>query len=179
MPTHLSRLRLAGASMIIAAASVALTALPATAGMPVISASPTTLHAGDSIAVSGNCSYSYVGLGLLAGWTGPATPQGDRQAIATPHLIPTTGAWSDSITMPASAAPGSYTLYAVCFDDGNVQYQYANVEITVLPDETTTTTSTTSTTTVGSTVATPPSTTVKPAAAKPATAVGATPRYTG
>lgn len=172
MPLHLSRVRLAGASLILAAASVAMTALPVGAGTPQLSVDPTEVHAGDSIAVGSSCGYTFVAVGLFAGWVSPsATPE--TQPIVDEQFAITPGAWNHSITMPASSAAGSYTLQALCIEPERASYTYQNVKITVIADGGTTTTTEAPTTTIAAT------TTTLPADASPATAVRATPKYTG
>ena len=177
MSTHFTRLRLTTASLVVAAASVAVTALPAAAYVPPeMTASKTNVVAGESITITGDCTYDTVALVLYPGWTSDmAVPDYDPNAPSSIFSI-TPGAWSKSIIIPADAAPGDYTLVGICASE-QPSYHYLNIKITVGAAEETTTTTLASSTTVTTTVA--PTTTPAPAATMPAAAIPASPTYTG
>ena len=175
--TRLPTLRRILLGTALSSATVAAVAFAAPAGalVPAFNATPTTLPAGQSVAVDGmNCSgaHGQATVGLFAGTTaGNALPGGSP--VVSVVLVPSAGAWSGSVAVPVASAPGAYTLHASCSSDTN-DFSYENVAITVTPAPTTTTAVTTTvkgtTTTVAAT-----STTV----AAPAVAVAAQPTFTG
>jgi hypothetical protein len=150
-------------------------AAPASALVPVFSATPTTLPAGQSVAVDGtNCSgaHGQVTVGLYAGTTaGNALPGGSP--VTSLVLAPSAGTWAGSVTVPIASAPGAYTLHASCSSDTN-DFTYENVAVTVTSAPTTTTAVTT---TVQGTTTTTAATSTTLAA--PAIAVAAQPTFTG
>ena len=170
----LRRILLGTALSSVTVAAVAFAA-PASALVPAFNATPTTLPAGQSVAVDGmNCSGAtgQATVGLYAGTTaGNALPSGSP--VASVVLAPSAGAWAGSVAVPLASAPGAYTLHASCLSDTN-DFSYENVAITVTPTPTTTTAITTTVKGTTTTMATT-STTL----AAPAIAVAAQPTFTG
>lgn len=170
------------------AASLLLTLAPvAGAGLAGMSIDPTSGPAGTTITVTsdGGC---YPGddtlqVTLTPGFTG-APYAGGATPIATVDGVLSdndAGSWTVSLPVPASAAPGSYTVDARCDYVGprltgralraqSAGFNYGSLEFQVTASTTTTTVETTTTTTPATT------TTVAPPAAQ---AVQARPTYTG
>ncbi len=172
---------LAGAAALAWLVSLALTA-PAASAVDTPWSPPTHALPGASIAVSGT--------GCTTGTTPPKVyvylNPGSTEDIgsATEVTVPTdvSGNWSGTLVVPSSFAPGAYTLWAQCV----VSFNYTAIPFTVDDPAATTTTSTTTTSTTeptSSTTAGPTTTaatgTTVPVAAAPATAVAATPTFTG
>lgn len=167
------RTRTVVAALILCGALLATLARPAHAGVPAtMQATPTTLAAGASIGITVNaCIYDGIEVELTAGWeNSTAIPKTDP--IASTSLASGDSGWSGSLTVPASAAPGVYTLRGVCHGE-NGSFAYDNIEITVTPGPTTTSSPTTMTTTTTS-----PASTKSPTAPVAPTVV-AKPTYTG
>jgi len=149
-------------------ATTALTAVASTsgAGAPVLTVTPTSVHTGATLDLSGSCYGDTVNYGLYAGTiTGNTAPSGTALDTGTFSMIGST--WTGTLTVPGGTAPGEYTVNAECVGDGSY---YSNASVTVLPDDTTTTVA-------PSTTAAPTTTAPQPPAAAPA--VVAQPTYTG
>lgn len=172
---------IAGAALI---AGVGFTGT-ASAGSPGITATPTSLHPGESMdltqycraAESGSETYPYVDVRLLEGWTGGVEPDAIVVTSSTDISPDDTGQWHETLTVPNGTPAGDYTLTGVCVGGGEIGYTYMPIKIVVLAGEVTTTT--TATTTSTSTTLPATTTTAPKPVAKPATAVNATPTYTG
>jgi hypothetical protein len=187
----------------LAAVAVVGTALPASAGVPTLTVTPGTLPVGGTITVSNSsCLGGTVEVGLWGGTTaGNALPSGSP--VATNTATPDgTGAWSTTLLVPLSAAPGAYTVHGSCAS-GESDFSYFNAAVTVTPAPTTTTAACPTSTTLPATTTSSTSTsttllpvnarlaraadptcptttpTTTPSAAAPATAVPATPTFTG
>ncbi len=99
----------------LTAVAVVGTTLPAAAGVPTLTVTPTTLPVGGTITVSNSsCLGGAVEVGLWGGTTaGNALPSGSP--VATNTAAPDgTGAWSTTLLVPLSAAPGAYTVHGSC-----------------------------------------------------------------
>jgi hypothetical protein len=167
------RTRIAAASLLVATAGAAFTALPATALIPAFaSVTPTTVHAGETIDASGICGGTTVTMSLYTGWVDATTPPSGTP-VATADGVLGVSDWTGSLVVPGDAAPGAYTFNGHCEGNSN-NFDYANVEITVLPAVVTTTTTQAPTTSLPAT-----STTAANPATGPAIAVAASPTYTG
>lgn len=174
----------------------------ASAGSNAITASPTELRAGESMDLTQTCwppsgpirtatqasggmaaaepMYPNVDVILAEGWTPSGVPEGT--VVASLDEIPVESdhehgyQWTATLTIPAGTAPGSYTLTGFCNAHAEWSYQYANVEVTVLPSATS---STTTTSVPASTTTSVPSEVGATDTAKPATPRPGTPTYTG
>lgn len=161
------RTRAIVATLVLSTAMVVSLSSQAGAGSPSLNVDPTTVQAGGQITVSQYCGADTdsVDVGVSTGWSGsfgdPTLPP-----IVEESAMITGGQWSTKLTIPASTAPGSYTVWAYCGEG-----RYGAVELTVAPAPTTT--AAPSTTGATTTTVAP-----KPAAA-PATAVAGKPSYTG
>jgi hypothetical protein len=155
------------ASLMMAATALVAVASTSGAGAPVLTVTPTSVHAGATLDLSGSCYGDTVNYGLYAGTiSGNTAPSGT--ALDTGTFSMTGSNWTGTLTVPPGTAPGEYTVNAECVGDGSY---FSNASVTVLPDDTTTTVA--PSTTVASTT-----TAVKPAAPA-AAAVTAKPTYTG
>jgi hypothetical protein len=164
----------------VAVAALAMGAAPVSAGVSVtpFTVTPDPVAPGGTLTISGvGCTGGgTVALELFAGDfggtmvepSGPTVDSVDASAAVS-------GVWSDTMTAPATAKTGDkLTVWARCLGESST-FTYFNVAVTVVdPADTTTTTAAATTTTTTTAAAT--STTV---AAAPATAVPATPTFTG
>jgi hypothetical protein len=164
----------------VAVAALAMGAAPVSAGVSVtpFTVTPDPVAPGGTLTISGvGCTGGgTVALELFAGDfggtmvepSGPTVDSVDASAAVS-------GVWSDTMTAPATAKTGDkLTVWARCLGESST-FTYFNVAVTVVdPADTTTTTTAAATTTTTTAAAT--STTV---AAAPATAVPATPTFTG
>jgi hypothetical protein len=172
MNTRTRSIRRSVLAATLVGACMVFTGLPASAGaISQMSAAPTTLHAGESIAVSGLCRYDMVDVDLHVDWYGPSGIP-DGKVIASDAFVVDDAVdgdnWSGSITVPEGTEPGAYTLSGLCAAD-DASYSYQNIEITVIADDVSTTV-TSAPTTVAPTTA---------PAVTPAAPVAAQPTYTG
>ena len=174
MTIRIGRTRRALTGAVVACAAALFTMAPASAGTTPINATPTSLHAGESVSVSGYCRGTIVRFSLYAGWVNDwSLPDSDAVSLGTITVDEGLEVnWSGDVMIPEGTAPGTYTLYSLC-DSAQSAYSYRFVEITVLATQDSTTTTK---------VTTAPTTTVAPVvapAATPAAPVTAKPTYTG
>jgi hypothetical protein len=166
----------------LAVAALVAGAAPVSAGIAItpFTVTPDPVAPGGTLTIHGiGCSGGgTVALELFAGdFSGtnvePGGPTVDN-VDATPDVA---GTWTDTMTAPATAKTGDkLTVWARCISETN-NFTYVNVAVTVVdPADTTTTTTTAATTTTTTPAAT---STTAPTAAAPATAVPATPTFTG
>lgn len=172
-------LRSSLAGVLVAGVAFVGSTVPASAGTiaTTMTATPSPVAVGGTLAVHGvGCTGTGASLtvqlfeGSVPGFT---TPLGSP--VDTDTVTPASGTWDATLMVPASATPGdNVTVYGVCTTDTS-NFAYENVVVPLVAAPTTTTTSTTTTlaapTSTGAT-----STTV---ATAPATAVPASPTYTG
>ena len=179
---------LAGAAALAWLGSLALTA-PAATALDTPWSPPTHALPGASITVSGTGCTTGTTPPKVYVYLNPGSTEDIGSATEVTVATDVSGAWSGTLVVPSTFAPGAYTLWAQCV----VSFNYTAIPFTVDDPAATTTTSTTSTTTTtvptstteptSSTVAGPTTTaatgTTVPVAAAPATAVAATPTFTG
>jgi hypothetical protein len=174
---------LAGAAALAWLGSLALTA-PAANAVDTPWTPPTHALPGAGITVSGTGCTTGTTPPKVYVYLNPGTTEDIGSATEVTLATDLSGAWSGTLVVPSTFAPGAYTLWAQCV----VSFNYTAIPFTVDDPAATTTTSTTTTvptTTVptSSTAAGPTTTaatgTTVPAAAAPATAVAATPTFTG
>lgn len=158
--------------VMLAAAWMFVLAAPTSAAGPGFQITPSSGPVGTTIHVSdtqGECdgNNAQVTVGLQAG-AGPA--------VATTVIVPNSdGTWTVDLTVPATAAPGSFSVTAHCDQDaGADSFDYGAQAFTVTGAATSTTTPTTAAPTTTTTVAPAVATT-----AAPAVAVEASPTMTG
>ncbi len=171
---------------IAALAALGSLALPATeaAALDTPWSPPTHALPGASITVSGTGCTTGTTPPKVYVYLNPGSTEDIGSATEVTVATDPAGNWSGTLVVPSSFSPGAYTLWAQCV----VSFNYTAIPFTVDdPAATTTTTLPTTTTTLpGTTTAAGPTSsaasatsTTLPAAALPATAVAATPTFTG
>lgn len=179
MKTGFRRTKVVAATLAVCVAGVVGVSSQAGAGTSELSVDPTTVQAGGVITVSQYCGLSSVDVGVSTGWTDPWTEPTMPAIVEATGIAPDEGSqWSVELTIPADAEPGSYTVWAECYDEPGQARQFGSVELTVTPAPSTSSSSVAPTTT-GSTTTEATTTTVAPGHAPAATAVPARPAYTG
>lgn len=162
------RTKIIVAALALSTATMVGLSSQAGAGSPFLNVDPTTVQAGGQINVSQYCQADTdsVDVAVSTGWDGAYADPALPPIVEQSAMIAAGGQWSTKLTIPASTAPGSYTVWANCGEG-----RYGAVELTVTPAPTTTVAP--STTGATTTTVAP-----KPGAA-PATAVAGKPTYTG
>ncbi len=179
MRTVFRRTKVVASAVALCLAGAVGVSSQAGAGTAELSVDPTTVEAGGVITVSQYCPLASVDVGVSTGWTDPWTEPTMPAIVEETGIAPDEGSqWSVQLTIPADAAPGSYTVWAECYDEPGEGRQLGSVELTVTPAPSTTSTSVAPSTT-GSTTTDATTTTVAPDHAPAATAVPARPTYTG